>query len=344
MNNRFNDFDKIKASDNLKSKIIKNIILEKKSKASITYEQEPFIIVDNNHNQKISYENISLKERINNILNQFKEKTKKRFSPVAFTFMLIILSSTLVYALSNIDFFKTYFGKSIYLVQDEIFSVVSSVSNEDYKLTVEGVLSDEYKNVAVVSCEALSEDTKKDFEEYEQNFIIEKGKNITQSSSYQINELEQLSSKIKKYYLIDYISKDEKIDSPLLLYLDKELSDLFVEIPIATTLQTKEISIDQSYYTNSDYAPQSVVISPLSVIITGYEKIVNYQIPNPELTILFKDNTEMYICGDKLSDFELRGARFPEDNLTIVSFDFEQIINLEMIEKVFVDGVEYVIE
>ena len=76
MNNRFNAFDKIKASDNLKSKIIKNIMLEKKSKASITYEQEPFIIVDNKHNQKISYENISLKERINNILNQFKEKTK----------------------------------------------------------------------------------------------------------------------------------------------------------------------------------------------------------------------------------------------------------------------------
>lgn len=280
------------------------------------------------------------------MLNSFTEvrKVQKRFSPVVLTLVLIFLSSTIAYAFSNIDFFKNYFGESIYLVEESIFSEVSSVSNEDYKLTIEGVLSDEYKNVAVVSVEALSENIKKKFKEYEQSLKVEKGKNTTEAFAYGINELEELSSKIKKYYLINYSSTDEKIDWPLLVYLNKEQSDLFLEIPIAKTLETKEITLNQSYYSNSDYVPSSVKISPLSIVVKGYERVVNYEIPNPELKILFKNGKELYICGDELSDFELDGSRFPEDNFTMVSIDFQKIINLDMIESIDVDGVEYTVE
>ncbi|GAA0182264.1 hypothetical protein SH2C18_46730 [Clostridium sediminicola] len=324
MNYMFSDFDKIKASNDLKAKIIRNIALEEKNNEHIQCKT-------------------TLIERIKNMLNSFTgvRKVQKRVSPIVLTLVLIFLSSTMAYAFSNIDYFKNYFGESIYLVEENIFSEVSSVSNEDYKLTIEGVLSDEYKNVAVVSLEPLSEKTKGNFKEYEQSFKVGKGKNTTEAFTYEINELEKLSNKTRKYYLINYNSTDEKIKLPLEVSLSKEFSEVSLEIPIAKTLEMKEIALNQSNYSNSDYMPYLVKISPLSVVVVGYERVVNYEIPNPELKILFKNGKELSICGNELSDFSLKGSRFVEDNSTIVSVDFEKIINLEMIESVIVDGVKY---
>lgn len=248
----------------------------------------------------------------------------------------LLVMSVAVLASDSTGFFKVFFGESVNIVAENIFSPQSQAENEDYRLVVEGVVSDEYSHVSVVSVEVLNEKAENVSKGFQDHFKILKGENTAESSSSSVIELESLKEKNKRYYMLNYKSTDEILTEPLIVSFEKDGGKLSTQIPMADTLPAIEIRMDQNHYEHQAYRPQTVKISPLSIVVKGYEKEAKYQIPTPKIVATFDNGKKM-----NLLDNEFSASRFPEENITTATKVFDKIINIDKIASITVDGIEY---
>lgn len=130
---------------------------------------------------------------------------------------------------------------------------------------------------------------------------------------------------------------DNKIEDPM-KYLNAE--NLSTEDK-PSIVETKTVLLDEKAYENSDYIPQKVTISQTEVVVEGIEKEIPHLIPNPKLSFIFEDGKEFNIWNGTADDLELSGTRYPENNTTVVSCEFEEKIDIEKIKSIVVDDIEY---
>lgn len=252
-----------------------------------------------------------------------------------------LFSATAAVALSNLELFRGIFGNSIYLVEDHILYPVESVADEQFRLTLEGVLSDAYSSTAIVSVEALDEQSRQEISTIANYLTISPRDQNIQARSYSVVELESLSDKSKKRYMIGFMSVDGALSGDLEIHLTTERSRLSLTAPTASTIPTLTIQLDEGPYGESNYVPQTVWISPLSVVVKGVEREREYNIPNPEVILHFANGTTIDVFRQETG---FGGSRFPEEGITTVSAQFERIIDLSRLRFITVDGMEYPID
>jgi len=253
----------------------------------------------------------------------------------------ISLFSGTAVAFSNTELFKGIFGNSIYLVEDQILFPMESVADDQFKLTLDGVLSDAYSSTAIVSVEALNEHSRRELEQIASNLQVGPLQQNIQANSSSFVELNHFSEKNKKRFMVGFRSKDGPLSGNLKISLTTEKSRLTLSAPTASTIRTATIRIDEDHYASADYVPRTVMISPLSVVVEGYERAVGHKIPNPSVILHFANGATIDVFKQE-SGFE--GARFPEEGVTTVSAQFEKIINLQQLRSITVDGISYHIE
>ncbi len=280
------------------------------------------------------------KEKMLDTILDRKEKginmKRKNMKLIPLVVGCLLMMSVAVLASDSTGFFKVFFGESVNIVAENIFSPQSQAENEDYRLVVEGVVSDEYSHVSVVSVEVLNEKAENVSKGDKDHFKILKGENAAESSSSSVMELESLKEKNKRYYILKYKSTDEILTEPLIVSFEKDGGQLSTQIPMADTLPAIEIRMDQNHYGHQAYRPQTVKISPLSIVVKGYEKEAKYQIPTPKIVATFDNGEKM-----NLLDNEFSASRFPEENITTATKVFDKIINIDKIASITVDGIEY---
>ena len=197
---------------------------------------------------------------------------KGRMSKVLILAMAICLFSGTAFALSNAEWFKGIFGNNIYLVEDQILSPMESVADDQFKLTLEGILSDAYSSTAIVSVEALNELSRLELEQISSYFAVSPLQQNIRSNSSTVVELEHLSDRNTKRFMVGFWSNDGPLSGDLEVSLTTETSRLTLSAPTVSTIRSVTIQPDEGHYASADYVPQSVLISPIHVVVIGHER------------------------------------------------------------------------
>ena len=90
---------------------------------------------------------------LNEIIGHSSSQVRRKGRMAKFLILAaaIALFSGTAFAFSNTELFKEIFGNSIYLVEDQILFPMESVADDQFRLTLEGILSDAYSSTAIVS-------------------------------------------------------------------------------------------------------------------------------------------------------------------------------------------------
>jgi hypothetical protein len=267
-------------------------------------------------------------------------RRKGRFAKVLAVAAVIALCSGTVTAFSNTELFRGIFGNSIYLVEDKILFPMAGTSDEQFRLTLEGVLSDAYGSTAVVSVEALNEAGRRELDQVASRLQIAPLQQAIRANRSTVTELHHLSDKSKKRFLVGFAGLDGPLSGDLEVSLTTAQSRLALTVPTVSTIPDVTVRIDEGRYAAADYVPVSVSITPLSVTVSGYERTVVHDIPHPHVILRFADGTALDVFSQE-SGFS--GARFPEERTVTVSAQFERMIDLHKLRSVTVDGVAYAV-
>jgi hypothetical protein len=265
-------------------------------------------------------------------------RRRGRMAKVMILAVAIALFSGTAFALSTTELFKEIFGSSIDLVEEQILSPMESVADDQFRLTLEGILSDAYSSTAIVSVEALAEKSRQELEHISSRLQVKPIQDQIRANHSIVVELKHLSEKNTKRFMVGFSSQDGPLTGDLEVSLTTDQSQLTLSAPTVSTIPTMTIRLDEEHYASADYVPQTVLISPLSVVVIGYERTVNYQIPHPRVILHFANGTVVDVFNQETG---FGGSRFPEEGLTTVSAPFENIIDLDQLQFITVDGKEY---
>lgn len=276
--------------------------------------------------------------RILNHNHEGVSRTRNKFKLLLITTIIVLFSST-TFAISNLHLFKEIYDENIDLVKDHILTPIVAAENEQFKLTLEGVLSDPYSSMFILSVEAFDEQSLKALQNHDLQFFV--STDLTGSQAYSVeqeSELTNYATSNKKYYSLGLINVDPFAQEDVQISVILGGTELAVTAPTNSTIPTINIEVDQNHYENANYIPRSMIISPLSVTVEGIEKVLSYQIPNPSVVIHFSNGTTIDVFNQKTG---FTGSRFPEVKVTTVSARFEKIIDINNIKSVIIDGREY---
>ncbi|QOR35054.1 DUF4179 domain-containing protein [Clostridium sp. 'deep sea'] len=311
MKNNLNDFNKIKASDNLKQRILNSVIYEEDRKVK----------------KMKTYNNV---------------KKKRAFAPMI-AVILIAFSSLMVYGVTKLEYFKSYFGESIYLVKEDVYQDILTVKNDNYTVTLEAVLADDYRLSSVISIKANKKELITTLDSMKKNIKLQRKENGIIAYTYGVKELKQHDTEDTKYFLINTVALSNKLTDIVKLSVNEKL---VLNIPTKSTLNYKTINIDSKYYKDSDYVPKKITVSQIGLMVEGFENKVQHQIPNPQVTLVFENNKKVVVWDGGPDEMTMTGYRDDKEqnNSTTVFCSFPNIVDVNKLTKVIVDNQDYIIQ
>ena len=273
------------------------------------------------------------------IIRHSPAKTRRRggLAKAAVIAAAVSLFSGTAVAVNNTEWFARIFGDSIYLIEDRILYPMESAADDQFRLTLEGVLSDAYGSIAIVSVEALKEQLIPELEQMASSLHIRPLQSDIRSNRITVVELDHFSEKRKKRFMVEFRSVDGPLAGDLEIGLTTDTSRLTLSAPAVGTIPTVVIQPDESRYASADYVPRTVLVSPLSVTVRGYERTVGHDIPVPDVILHFANGTTIEV----FQETGFSGSRFPEDGTTTANAQFERIIDLNQLRFITVDGTSY---
>ena len=153
----------------------------------------------------------------------------------------VVITTGSVYAFSN-EGFQSIISQLTGVQQTKILMVGEAISNKDYKLKVHEIVTDSYIGDVVISVEALSDKSKKDFDNYRIDL-----KHI--GSGQGLGELEEYRETYIKYYEISFSGATHKYsrNDGKLQFSIRGMKQA-IEVPLSPTVECidKEITEDNS--------------------------------------------------------------------------------------------------
>jgi hypothetical protein len=296
---------------------------------------------------------------------QKKEKHMKTSVKILLAAALVCVMSVTAFAtMGGMDFFRAIFGDSAEVAADYVQFPEASVENDDYRLSTESLLSDGFKTDLIVSLTAKGEQTLPD-DTYDifNSVLPDTGMN---SASYE--ELPDFGSKTKRYYHLALTSLDNHSDSEVTVSLKEELAPLSVTVPVGDAMTArKEIQINAADYAEQNYCPETVQLSPMGVLVIGSEKEAKGGLPTAQIFVQMQDGSREELISRESFDegdgetvsggggsvmvglfdtpplvTETMGKRNPNDKVVITG-SFSRILNLDDVQAIVVDDVEYLL-
>lgn len=299
---------------------------------------------------------------------------KRKFIAVICSIVLSLSSSVSLLAQDskNINILEEYFLGDTNLVKDEvIYPKISKTSNE-FKLTLEQVLSDEHNIMIIISLEALTNEAKEILKENDEStnhfFNIDSSFSPVPNSnayfpSFVCYKIEEYSTDNKQYWACDtngFINPDK---DNILIYLNKrDYPNLFVEIPLKNDLKTEKIKLSAEAVSNKNekFIVEQADISPLGFKIKMSAEKPLKELPNP--SIFFRMKNREIKTLNQLSDLGSIGksqyevSEIPEeekiiyginkDKGSILNIDgrFSKITDIDEFEGIIIGNTEYSIK
>lgn len=255
-------------------------------------------------------------------------KKRRKVCLIAAVILVCVLATT-GFAFTNIKYFKSFFGSSIYTVADDVSLSIVSSKNDNYKITVEGVLGDSHTSMIIVSVQCSNKKALKKLKNNVVKFSIFDEKNDIQASTTSTYILQEKND--KNYYCVEYNSNDSNLLPKLKLNCNIDKEQISVVFPNKNTIKNKVFKFKNTE--NKNRYVKSIVISPLSIVVYYYENKSEKLIPTPNVTLNFYDGTKL----KPFDESNWSGARLSEKNQIIVTNRFSKIIDLDKLESITVN-------
>lgn len=299
---------------------------------------------------------------------------KRKFIAVICSIVLSLSSSVSLLAQDskNINILEEYFLGDTNLVKDEvIYPKISKTSNE-FKLTLEQVLSDEHNVMVIISLEALTDKAKEILKENDEStnhfFNIHSSFTPVSNSkayfsSFGCYKIEEYSTENKQYWACDSDGVINPDKDNVLIYLNKrDYPNLFVEVPLKNNLETEKIKLNAEVVSdkNEKFVIEQVDISPLSFKIkmsaeNFLEDIQNlfvfFRMKNGEIKTLNQVSNLSSISKGQYGVSEIPeeekiiyGINKDKDSILNISGRFSEITDIDEFEGIIIGNTEYSIK
>ena len=297
--------------------------------------------------------------------NTMKKKNILRIFMIAAAVCLISITAVAA-SIGGLPYFKAIFGGGADTVQEDIRNPELTAANQDYKMSIQGLLSDGYKTHVIVSVESLKD--AKLTEDPSGLFSVQcKASTGEISPSLNAVSCEALSpfSKGKiNFYNIQVGSLKSQLDSTMEVVFQKG-APLKIDIPVKHSTASKTVKINGNSYRDKNYRPESVQLSPLGVLVIGSEGKAKGGLPTSNMFVLMKDGTKDELISPESFDTgdgepvkggggavepgfgqptplvtQTMGERNPDGKVVTTGY-FSRILDLSQVKSILVDGTEY---
>ncbi|WP_152393126.1 stalk domain-containing protein [Paenibacillus guangzhouensis] len=296
-----------------------------------------------------------IKRRVNQRLNT-KPQEKRMYMRYRLTKFAIVTTAILtlgagsVFATSHIDLLKEFFVGDTKILQKEIQKPNTNMQNEEYKVTLEQVLADPHEAIIVFSVEGLTTEAINELETnsmflFESNMKLETTPGSeTKTNGYEHTTLEGSNSFNKRYFAFEVHSIDNPKQEPMRLYLNKAKSpELFITVPMNSNIPTFDFQMKQEAEANGKkYTLERMSINSISMVVDsrGWNGIEG-ALP-PEIFFRMANGT-IKTKNQLVNPFKSSSSILTADHEGIYRFyfRFKEIINIDDIQSVIIDQMEY---
>ncbi|OPA73065.1 hypothetical protein BVG16_30845 [Paenibacillus selenitireducens] len=296
-----------------------------------------------------------IKRRVNQRLNA-KPQEKRLYMKYRLTKFAIVTTAILtlgvgsVFATSNIDLLKELLRGDTNILQKEVRNPNTSIQNDEYKVTLEQVLAAPHDAIIVFSVEGLTKEATNALETNSM-FLFESTITLkttpgseTKNNGYGQSSFGDKNTFNKKYFALEVDAIDNPKQEPMRLYLDKVKSpELFITVPMDSNIQTLDFQMNQEAEANGKkYTIEHMGINSISMVIDsrGWNSIEDALMP--EIFFKMSDGTiktKNQLVNNYKSSSSILTA--DQDGLYRFYFRFKEIMDLNDIQSVIIDNMEY---
>lgn len=243
----------------------------------------------------------------------------------------IMICSSIAIASVNMDALQRYWGNDAEIYRDRALETIQSVQNDNVKVNIEGIVSDHYQCVLVISVEALSEKGQEIIKKYNNKHMVldlkikpamvEGAENQCQFGAFQYTD--DNKNKNYKSYKCDFPLKNVDLTKPVTV----EFAGLSMNFNIPEYMQVITL------YPDSNEGVEKVELSPIGYYYENADAEYADQI-----RLIHKDGT----IDEELGYF---GSMVKDDNgkVTIIG-SFTRLVDLNDYAGIQIDGVNYIAE
>ncbi len=272
-----------------------------------------------------------IRERVNERLNviplererYMRQKWIRRMVAAA---AIAVLGTATVFAAANVDLLKEFFVGDTTMVRDQVLSPGTTVSDGEFKMTLEQVLADEHHAMIVVSTVPLTEEAKtrvknergcpdlpkgetfssirfedRDYDQYDMDDALF-GWNMSvrpvtgssvENSGESMSMIDDRSTEDKQYWSIELDGVKNPDGGSILLYANKETNPrLFVEVPLKSSLKTRVVKLSaKGEYQGQEYTLEQLDITALGMTIRMSAPTALREFPEGEFFFRMTDGT-----------------------------------------------------
>ena len=279
-------------------------------------------------------------------------KVKSRFSKVAAVVALVSVLGVTVYAAGGFDFFKDKFTSGTEHIEQAIESPGISKTVDGKTMTVESILTDGTTTDIIVSITGVKEEY---IDDLKLNIV-----DLDSLSWYNYYQLDKYADKEKIYYLLEIKTTEDINNENLTLKLDKRIADIELIIPVNNKLNelvfefkesTKYKSImnmekfrissigysfEASEYKVQD-KPETLIVK--MIMKNGVTRDIEIPLPYDEVT--YHGGNGIYGSNEEINEFGDFVSNLDGENNFKIDGNFSDVINVNEVEKIVIDGVEY---
>jgi hypothetical protein len=304
----------------------------------------------------------------NGIMPKHKEKHMKTSVKILLAAALVcVMSVTAFAAMGGMDFFRSIFGDSAEVAAENIQFPDISYETGNYILTAESLLSDGFNTDLIVSLTAkdgwvFPDDPYEHLAARLTRYIG--GRILTDVASCE--EMPDFAREDTKYYHISLTTMDDHSSAYVSVSFSGNNAHGGLRVPIGDAITArKEIHVNAADYADQNYYPETVQLSPMGWLVIGREKEASGGLPTVQVFIQMKDGTREELLSVMSFDdgdgktvagggsavlpgpfdtpplvTETMGKRNPNDKVNITG-SFSRILNLDDVQAIIVDDVEY---
>ncbi|MBR0596474.1 DUF4179 domain-containing protein [Sinanaerobacter chloroacetimidivorans] len=238
----------------------------------------------------------------------------------------VMVCSIVAIAAANMDGLQRFWGSDTEIYRDRALETVQSVQNDNVKINIEGIVSDNYQCVFVFSMEALTEEGRKMIKKYNnKHMVLDLGIKPTMIAGAEDQGMTGIfqytdDNKDKNYkaYQCDFQLENVDLTKPVTV----EFAGLTMRFNIPQYMQVITL------YPDSEAGFESVDLSPIGY----YYKDAEYA---EEVRLIKKDGT----LDDELGYFGSMAQENSEEVTVIGSFT--RLIDLNEYLGIQIDGINY---
>ena len=225
---------------------------------------------DNISHNEASVPDVDLNRVKKLTMNKIRQDENKKFltlrsigtKAACAVIMVVLITTGSVYAFSN-EGVQSFISQLTGVQQAKILTVGEAITNRDYKLKVHEIVTDSYVGDVVISVEALSDKSKKDFDNYRIDL-----KHI--GSGYGLGELEEYREKYIKYYKISFSGATHKYshNDGKLQFSIRGMKQA-IEVSLSPTIECLDMEIAEDNSNGYEYRFDKLHLSEIGLTLEG---------------------------------------------------------------------------